>query len=41
MIMSSGKGRVDFAHHATRDWLRSKAAYTAAKFPWPLSTPPD
>ena len=33
MIVSSGKGRVDFAHHATRDWLRSEAAYTAAKFP--------
>lgn len=33
MIVASGKGRVDFAHHATRDWLRSKAAYATANLP--------
>lgn len=32
MIAATGKGRIDFAHHATRDWLRNEAAYMAATF---------
>jgi hypothetical protein len=26
MIIATGKGRIDFAHHATRDWLRNAPA---------------
>ena len=33
MIVPAGKGRVDFAHHAARAWLRGEPAYTAAAFP--------
>lgn len=33
MIIATGKGRIDFAHHSTRQWLRTEAAYLAAKFP--------
>lgn len=33
MIVATGKGRIDFAHHATREWLRDEAAYAAANFP--------
>ncbi len=33
MIASAGHGLVDFAHHATRDWLRREAAYAAITFP--------
>lgn len=32
-IVAAGKGRIDFAHHATRQWLRNEAAYLAADFP--------
>lgn len=32
MVVAAGKGRVGFAHPATRDWIRSEAAYTAAPF---------
>lgn len=33
MIVPVGKGRVDFAHHAARAWLRAEPAYAAATFP--------
>lgn len=33
MIHPSGHGRVDFAHHATRNWIRNEAAYAAISFP--------
>ncbi len=33
MITATRKGRVDFVHYATRDWLRNHPAYTAAEFP--------
>lgn len=33
MIVTTGKGRIDFAHHATRDWLRNEAAYASTTFP--------
>lgn len=33
MIAAAGHGRVDFAHHATRDWIRNEAAYAAISFP--------
>ncbi|MEQ8717128.1 MAG: ATP-binding protein [Acidimicrobiales bacterium] len=33
MIVATGRGRIDFAHHATREWLRDEAAYAAANFP--------
>ncbi|MCP4967995.1 MAG: ATP-binding protein [bacterium] len=33
MIIAAGKGRIDFAQHSTRQWLRTEAAYLAAKFP--------
>lgn len=33
MIVATGKGRIDFAHHATREWLRDEAAYAASTFP--------
>lgn len=33
MIASAGHGKVDFAHHATWDWLRNEAAYAAISFP--------
>lgn len=33
MIIAAGKGRIDFAQHSTRQWLRTEAAYQAAKFP--------
>ncbi|MCP3975495.1 MAG: ATP-binding protein [bacterium] len=33
MIIAAGKGRIDFAQHSTRQWLRNEAAYLAANFP--------
>lgn len=33
MVAPAGHGRVDFAHHATRDWIRNEAAYAAISFP--------
>ena len=33
MIAAAGHGKVDFAHHATREWLRNEAAYAAITFP--------
>lgn len=33
MITPAGHGRVDFAHHATRGWIRNEAAYAAISFP--------
>jgi len=33
MIRSAGHGKVDFAHHSTRTWLRNEAAYAAISFP--------
>ena len=30
MVIAAGKGRIDFAHPVARDWIRSKAAYSAA-----------
>jgi hypothetical protein len=27
MVVATGKGRIDFAHHATRDWLRKQSLY--------------
>jgi hypothetical protein len=27
MVVATGKGRIDFAHHATRDWLREQSLY--------------
>lgn len=33
MVTPTGKGLIDFAHHATRDWIRNEAAYAAISFP--------
>ena len=33
MIVPAGRGRIDFAHHTTRKWLRSQPAYAAESFP--------
>jgi hypothetical protein len=32
MILASQRGKVDFAHHATREWLRAEAAYVGVTF---------